>query len=62
MSLPGMAKIEEIFLAKADSWLKLVRERDLEHFAQRMDYLRRQLKIEDPNFDAGYKNMYSTRG
>jgi prephenate dehydrogenase len=58
MSLPGMAKIEEIFLAKADSWYSLVREGDREHFAQRMGYLRDQFKREDPDFATGYKNMY----
>jgi prephenate dehydrogenase len=58
MSLPDMAKIEEIFLAKADSWLALVREHDRQHFAQRMSYLRERFKREDPDFTAGYKNLY----
>jgi prephenate dehydrogenase len=61
MSLPGMAKIEEIFLAKADSWLTLVREGDRQHFTQRMDYLREQFKREDPDFNAGYQDMYRQR-
>jgi len=58
MSLPGMAKIEEIFLAKTDSWLALVREHDQEHFAQRIRDLRERFKREDPDFSAGYKNLY----
>ncbi len=62
MSLPDMAKIEEIFLAKADFWLDLVRERDQEHFVQRMSYLREQFKREDPDFANGYKNMYRAQG
>jgi len=58
MSLPGMAKIEEIFLAKADSWLELVRHGDRENFVRRMNCLREQFRHEDPDFDASYKNMY----
>jgi prephenate dehydrogenase len=62
MGLPGMAKIEEIFLAKTDSWLALVRKGDRQHFTQRMDYLREQFKREDPDFTAGYQNMYREQG
>jgi len=60
MSLPGMAKIEEIFLAKADSWLDLVRHGDRDNFVRRMSHLREQLRREDPDFDSSYKNMYGT--
>jgi len=58
MSLPDMAKIEETFLAKADSWLALVREHDQKHFVKRMNYLRERFKLEDPNFTNGYTKMY----
>jgi len=62
MSLPDMAGIEEIFLAKADSWLGLVREGDREHFAQRMSYLREKFEQADPEFAAGYRNLYRKQG
>ena len=62
MSLPGMAKIEEIFLAKADSWLELVRHGDRENFARRMSYLKSKFNIEDPGFADAYKNVYRLLG
>jgi prephenate dehydrogenase len=58
MSLPGMARIEELFREKTDLWLKLVREQDGEHFAERMRRLREQFEREDPDFSAAYKNLY----
>lgn len=58
MSLPGMARIEELFREKTDLWLKLVRAQDGEHFAERMRLLREQFEREDPDFSAAYKNLY----
>jgi len=62
MSLPGMAKIEEIFLAKADSWLELVRHGDRENFARRMSYLKSKFSAEDPGFADAYNNAYRLLG
>jgi prephenate dehydrogenase len=58
MSLPDMAGIEQLFREKTDLWLKLVREHDGEHFAQRMHRLRQQFEREDPDFSAAYKKLY----
>ena len=62
MNLPGMAKIEEIFLAKADSWLDLVRHGDRENFARRMNYLRSKFSDVDPGFADAYNNAYRMLG
>jgi len=62
MSLPGLAKIEQIFLAKADSWLELVRHGDRENFARRMSYLKSKFSEEDPGFADAYKNVYRLLG
>jgi prephenate dehydrogenase len=62
MNLPGMAKIEEIFLAKADSWLELVRHGDRENFARRMSYLKSKFSGEDPCFADAYNNAYRLLG
>jgi len=62
MSLPDMAKIEEIFLAKADSWLDLVRHGDRENFARRMSYLKSKFSDVDPGFSDAYKNAYRLLG
>ena len=62
MSLPGMAKIEEIFLAKADSWLELVKHDDRENFARRMSYLKSKFSEHDPGFADAYDNAYRLIG
>jgi prephenate dehydrogenase len=62
MNLPGIAKIEQIFLAKADSWLDLVRHGDRENFALRMSYLKSKFSEEDPGFADAYKNVYRLLG
>jgi prephenate dehydrogenase len=58
MGLPGTEKIEEIFLAKADSWLELVRHGDAENFVRRMNYLKSKFSAEDPGFAEAYKRAY----
>ena len=62
MSLPGMAKIEELFLAKADSWLDLVRQGDRENFARRMNYLKSNFSEHDRGFADAYDNAYRLLG
>jgi prephenate dehydrogenase len=62
MSLPGMARIEEIFLAKAESWLELVRHGDRENFARRMSYLKAKFSDVDPGFPDAYKRAYRLLG
>jgi prephenate dehydrogenase len=62
MSLPGMAKIEEIFVAKADSWLELVKHGDRENFARRMSHLKSKFSEHDPDFAHAYNNAYRLLG
>jgi prephenate dehydrogenase len=62
MSLPGMAKIEEIFVARADSWLELVKHGDRENFARRMSQLKSKFDAEDPGFADAYQNAYRLLG
>jgi prephenate dehydrogenase len=62
MSLPGMARMEEIFLAKADSWLELVRHGDRENFSRRMSYLKSKFSEHDPGLADAYKRAYRVLG
>jgi prephenate dehydrogenase len=58
MNLPGMAKIEELFLAKAKDWADIVKGSDAQNFARRMDQIKSRFAQEDPGFAAAYKNAY----
>jgi prephenate dehydrogenase len=62
MSLPGTAKIEEIFLAKARNWANIVKGSDVKSFAQRMNDLKLKFGQEDPGFSDAYKNAYRLLG
>jgi len=58
MNLPGMAKIEELFLAKAKDWADAVKDRDVQRFTQRMNNLKSQFAQEDLGFADAYNNAY----
>jgi len=62
MNLPDMAKIEEIFLAKARNWANIVKGKDVKSFAQRMNDLKLKFGQEDPDFADAYKNVYRLLG
>jgi len=58
MSLPNMAKIEELFQGKIKSWAELVKNRERRQFAHRMNILKDKLKEDSPDFEKAYQNMY----
>ena len=58
MNLPGMAKIEELFLSKAKDWADAVKGRDVQSFTQRMNNLKSQFAQEDLGFADAYNNAY----
>ena len=62
MSLPGMAEIENTFLAKARDWADTVKDRDVQNFAQRMNNLKSKFAQEDPGFADAYHTAYRLLG
>jgi len=62
MALPGMAKIEELFLSKAKDWAAMVKDKDKHSFAERMRLLEHNFRQEDPGFADAYNNAYRLLG
>ena len=58
MSLPGMAEIEDVFLAKARDWASIVKGRDAQSFARRMNQIKSRFAQEDPGFADAYNDAY----
>jgi len=58
MSLPNMAKIEELFLENSKTWAELVKNKDQRQFVHRMNILRDKLKKDNPDLGKAYQNMY----
>ena len=58
MSLPGTMEIEELFQRRVKTWADLVKNRDKQGFAQRMDALKNRLEKVVPDFGEAYENMY----
>jgi len=58
MSLPEMAKIEDLFLRKVDAWLQLVKQKDCGGFGERMQNVKKRLKELDPEYEKAYREMY----
>ena len=62
VNLPGMAKMEEIFLSKAKEWAAMVKDKDKHSFAERMRLLEGKFRWEDPGFADAYDNAYRLLG
>jgi prephenate dehydrogenase len=58
MNLPNVAEIEKLFQRKAKTWADLVKNKDKERFAQRMDELKNRLYQVNPDFSRAYEAMY----
>jgi len=58
MSLPSMAKVEELFQRNLKNWAELVKNRDQRQFVHKMNSLKDKLKEDNPNFEKAYQNMY----
>ncbi len=58
MSFPGIQEAESRFLANVETWAALVRNRDRDGFAERLNALKSTLAKSDPDFRQAYDDMY----
>jgi len=58
MALPNIAEIEDVFLQKVVDWITLVKDKDRPKFLEKLHNLENNFKLENPNFDNAYENMY----
>jgi prephenate dehydrogenase len=57
-SLPEMDKIESLFIEKAREWLDLIKQKDPEAIAARMEQLRSKLEQRSRDYEKSYEIMY----
>jgi len=57
-SLPELEKIEDQFMAKAQEWLNLIKNKDSAAIAKRVEQLKKQLMETDRDYEESYKTMY----
>ena len=57
-NLPELGKIEDTFMAKAQEWLSLIKNKDNKAIVERMEQLKKRLKESDSDFVESYENMY----
>ncbi len=57
-TLPGMEKIENLFIEKACKWLSLIKQKDTEAIAVKMDILKSKLMKTSRDYEKSYKIMY----
>ncbi len=62
MSLPEMEQIEKLFLEKVEDWLKLVKAKDCEGFAGKMNEIKKRFRETDPDYERYYSLMYRILG
>jgi len=56
--LPGLGKMEELFIANAQEWIDLMKKKDTTEIMARMDRLRAKLAKADKDYDKSYETMY----
>ena len=57
-SLPELGKIEDQFMAKAQEWFNLIKNKDTLAIVKRMEQLKKQLVETDHDYEESYKIMY----
>jgi prephenate dehydrogenase len=57
-NLPGLGKIEDQFMAKAQEWLHLIKNKDAQAIVDRMEQLKKKLMVTDSDFAKSYEVMY----
>jgi prephenate dehydrogenase len=62
MSLPEMEQLEGLFLEKVEAWLKMVKAKDCEGFAAKMNEIKRRFRETDPDYELYYRLMYRILG
>lgn len=58
MRLPELGKIEDLYIAKAQEWLDLVKQKNPQAIIERMELLKAKLVKADPDFAESYEIMY----
>ncbi|MBN1643950.1 MAG: prephenate dehydrogenase [Dehalococcoidales bacterium] len=58
MNFPDMSNVETLFETNTKLWADMVRGKDKQGFARRMNTLRERLEKTDPDFRSAYENMY----
>jgi prephenate dehydrogenase len=57
-NLPELGKIEDLFMAKAQEWLNLIKTKDSAAIVDRMERLKKKLVEADSDFAKSYEVMY----
>ena len=57
-NLPKLGKVEDLFMAKAKEWLKIIKNKDSDAIVKRMERLKAKLTEADPDFAKSYEAMY----
>jgi prephenate dehydrogenase len=57
-NLPELGKIEDLFMAKAQEWLNLIKKKDAKAIVERMEQLKKKLMETDSDFNESYNVMY----
>lgn len=57
-NLPELGKIEDQFMAKAQEWLNLIKNKDAKAIVERMEQLKKKLMETDSDFAKSYEVMY----
>jgi prephenate dehydrogenase len=60
MNLPETTKIVNLFLEKSTEWLSLIKHKDAESLARKMDLLKTRLAKIDTDYDSAYAAMHKT--
>jgi prephenate dehydrogenase len=58
MNLPELGKIEDLFMAKANEWLSLIKKKDAKAIVERMEQVKKKLMETDSDFAESYDVMY----
>jgi prephenate dehydrogenase len=58
MNLPELGKIEDLYVAKAQQWLNLIKQKNPQAIVDRMEQLKAKLLKVDPDFAESYEAMY----
>jgi prephenate dehydrogenase len=58
MNLPELGKIEDLYIAKAQEWLDLIKQKNPQAIVDRMEKLKAKLLKADPDFAHSYEVMY----
>jgi prephenate dehydrogenase len=57
-NLPDLGKIEDQFMAKAQEWLNLIKNKDAKAIVDRMEQLKKKLMETDSDYAKSYEVMY----